>query len=171
MHTHTHTHHTTHHKHKHTHAHTHAHAHSSVRTHTHLNMLRNCFDNVYTYVLIIISSQWFNDITCSFNIHICSTVLTLLFSVCLSAFCSFTYVPIYVCCVCFCLFSCSKNSDLEAELVQITSKMEVLLYERDTPYMNSAVDLEVSERLKEAMEAGTLGKVEGMTASARAEKP
>lgn len=71
----------------------------------------------------------------------------------------------------FFVFSCSKNSDLEAELVQITSKMEVLLYERDTPYMNSAVDLEVSERLKEAMEAGTLGKVEGMTASARAEKP
>ena len=56
-------------------------------------------------------------------------------------------------------------------MVQITSKMEVLLYERDTPYMNSAVDLEVSERLKEAMEAGTLGKVESVTSSARVEKP
>lgn len=86
--THTFTHHTTHHKH--THAHTHAHTHSFVHSHTHLNMLRNCFDKVYTYVLIIISSQWFNDITCSFNIHICSSVLTLLFSVYLSACCSFT---------------------------------------------------------------------------------
>ena len=65
----------------------------------------------------------------------------------------------------------SKNSDLEAELLQITSKMEVLLYERDTPFMNSAVDLEVSERLKEAMEAGSLGKLEGMTSSAQVEKP
>ena len=56
-------------------------------------------------------------------------------------------------------------------MLQITSKMEVLLYERDTPFMNSAVDLEVSERLKEAMEAGSLGKLEGMTSSAQVDKP
>lgn len=65
----------------------------------------------------------------------------------------------------------SKNSDLGAELVKITSKMEVLLYERETPFMNSAADLEVSERLKEAIEAGTLGKVEAETSTAQVEKP
>ena len=65
----------------------------------------------------------------------------------------------------------SKNSDLGAELVKITSKMEVLLYERDTPLMNSDGDLEVSDRLKEAMEAGTLGKQEAETSTAQVEKP
>ena len=65
----------------------------------------------------------------------------------------------------------SKNSDLGAELVKITSKMEVLLYERDTPFMHSGEDLEVSERLKEAMEAGTLGKLEAETSTAQVEKP
>lgn len=37
--------------------------------------------------------------------------------------------------------------------------------------MNSAIDFEVFERLKEATEAGTLGKVEAETSTAQVEKP